>query len=545
MPFITGEFYAATGIRLHELQDFTRWIKKNSYYHGLLAHRGQIEEIPHLIGEGFPKWPQLKPSESRRNSYSRAEGPVAGSSEPAGSLPAAPTQETPAEEPPMVEAPVPGPSHSSPPAAPTQETPAEEPPLVEAPVPGSSHSSPPAPMETGGVGDGQSWADRAEASAEAEFRQVQPPKRPHSQSRRRGVGLTLPFPLQYLEGRHAAVMKLYDHAAEQPPPRDGIAGEVIRHLHSHMLPCDARHLGNQVVCMIAEYHLTCSSRVTSTESPILPEAAKPLLPNLKSYVPHISFEGTQDVRVVDRAKALRVVVWLHRLDMSAQGDEVASETLDTSRHCLVCLLESFLVPATHGLSFREVVARCLYENWHDAQLRLDDLLACRNRVREELEGLVHAHRESMGADQRRVKKDMDLRRHDLESLKARISFVESHLQEGSPERDVQDNPPQGDADTEMSPEARADDAPSDNAVTPDPGPNTDEDPAMELEINAGTVSPPPSSPVSRDDDDLFSGNVAAGVEVGLAHLTVLSPSGQEVEGEEASRVEAPPPPVEV
>ena len=131
------------------------------------------------------------------------------------------------------------------------------------------------------------------------------------------MGLTLPFPLQDLEGRHAAVMKLYDHAAEQLPPRDGIAGEAIRHLHSHMLPRDARCLGNQVVCMIAEYHLMCSSRVTTTESPILPEAAKPLLPNLKSYVPHISFEGTRDVRVVDHAKALRVAVWLHRLNMSA------------------------------------------------------------------------------------------------------------------------------------------------------------------------------------------------------------------------------------
>ena len=50
---------------------------------------------------------------------------------------------------------------------------------------------------------------------------------------------------------------------------------------------------------------------------------------------------------------------------------------------------------------------------------------------------------------------MDLRRRDLESLKARISFVESHLWEGSPKRDVQDDPPQGDADTEMSLEARA------------------------------------------------------------------------------------------
>ena len=139
---------------------------------------------------------------------------------------------------------------------------------------------------------------------------------------------------------------------------------------------------------------------------------------------------------------------------------------------------------------------------------------------------------------------MDLHRCDLESLKACISFVESHLLEGSPKRDVQDDPPQGDADTEMSPEARANDAPSDNAVAPVPGPNTDEDSAMEVAIDVGIVGPPPSSPVSRDDDDLLSGNMAAGVEVGLAHLTVSSPSGQEVEGEKASCVEAPPPPVE-
>ena len=231
--------------------------------------------------------------------------------------------------------------------------------------------------------------------------------------------------------------------------------------------------------------------------------------------------------------------------MLARGDEVAPETLDASWHHLGHLLESFLVPATHGLSFREVVARCLYENWHDTQLWLDGLLAHCNRVCEELEGLMQAHRESTGADQRRVKKDMDLRRRDLERVKACISFVESHLREGSPKRDVQDDPPQGDADTKMSPEARADDAPSDNAVAPVPGPNTDEDPAMEVEIDVGAVGPPSSSPVSRDDDDLLSGNVAAGVEAGLAHLTVSSPSGQEVEGEEASRVETPPPPVEV
>ena len=38
MPFIVGEFYGATRIRLHELQDFTGWIKRGSCYQGLLVH---------------------------------------------------------------------------------------------------------------------------------------------------------------------------------------------------------------------------------------------------------------------------------------------------------------------------------------------------------------------------------------------------------------------------------------------------------------------------------------------------------------------------
>ena len=142
-------------------------------------------------------------------------------------------------------------------------------------------------------------------------------------------------------------MRLYEHVGEQLLPQGGVAGEAIRHLHPHILPHNARCLKNQVVCMIAEYHLMSSTRVSSTLSPVLLEAAKPLLPALKTYIPNISFEGTQDVRVLDHAKALRVAVWIHRLDMATRGDEMASEMLDTSQHCLGYLLESFLVPATH------------------------------------------------------------------------------------------------------------------------------------------------------------------------------------------------------
>ena len=76
------------------------------------------------------------------------------------------------------------------------------------------------------------------------------------------------------------------------------------HLHPEILPLEARRLGNQVSCMIAEYHLTSSTRVLMTMSLVLLEAAKLLLPAIKTYVLNISFEGTRAVRVLDRAKTL-------------------------------------------------------------------------------------------------------------------------------------------------------------------------------------------------------------------------------------------------
>ena len=129
-----------------------------------------------------------------------------GSSEPSVWATAAPTQETPTEEPPV------------------EETPAEEPPVAEAPVTGPSHSDTPAPMETGGAGDGRSWAEQVETSLEAEFRWARPPKCPCSQSRRWEMGPALSFPLQDMEGRLTSIVRLYEDAGEQLPPWDDVAG---------------------------------------------------------------------------------------------------------------------------------------------------------------------------------------------------------------------------------------------------------------------------------------------------------------------------------
>ena len=257
----------------------------------------------------------------------------------------------------------------------------------------ATHSDTPAPMETGRVGDSRSWAKQVEAGIDEEYQKDRPAKRCQSQSRRREERPTLPFSLQDNEGRLTSILQLYQHVGEQPAAHHNVAAQGIIHLHLEMLLHEASCLRNQVVCMIAEYHLTGSARGLSSLSLVLPEAATTLLPPIKDYVPGVTFEGTRDVRVLDCARTLRVAAWLHWLDMSISGDGMASETLEASWHCQGPLLDLFLTPTMSNLTFKEVVDRVLYENWQDAQHSLDDLRARRAHIHEELDDLTQAHGE--------------------------------------------------------------------------------------------------------------------------------------------------------
>ena len=64
MAYIQDLFYQATGLHLDGLGSFTRWIKRESYYHGIVAQQGHLQECPHLVGAPLPRWPQVAPSES-------------------------------------------------------------------------------------------------------------------------------------------------------------------------------------------------------------------------------------------------------------------------------------------------------------------------------------------------------------------------------------------------------------------------------------------------------------------------------------------------
>ena len=199
------------------------------------------------------------------------------------------------------------------------------------------------------------------------------------------------------------------------------------HMHPDLLPQKATSLSNQVACMIAEYHLTVSARQLGLH-PIVPHEVAPLLPSLKNYVPGVSFKGSWDVRVMDHAVALRVAVWLHRLDMAVEGKVLASGTLEAGQHCLGPLLESFLVPRTSSLTYQEVVDWVLTENRRASKQSLHHLQERHTREREVLEGLIKAHSEVDKADKsarKSLKKEIDQRRKGLETLKEHISHYEA------------------------------------------------------------------------------------------------------------------------
>ena len=320
MAYVQDHFHQATSLHLDGLGSFTSWIKRGGYYHGLVARQGCLHECLHLTGAPLPRWPQVAPSKSRRELQMKSKAQTPSSSRPSAEATAALITETSVVAVPVGEAPVA--------ETPITEASVDETPGAEVPV---APSSTPAPMETGGVGNGQLLADEMEAGEDEAFQRRRPTKCTQLQSRRREPKPPLPFPLRDSKGRLASVSQLYTHAAEQSVTQHNVAGSAIRHLHPEVLPQNARHLGNQVVCMIAEYHLTASARGSSSLSPIIPQEAAALLPALKNYVPGVTFEGTRDVRVTDRAKTLRVAVWLHWLDMAAGGEALASNLAALSR----------------------------------------------------------------------------------------------------------------------------------------------------------------------------------------------------------------------
>ena len=186
-------------------------------------------------------------------------------------------------------------------------------------------------------------------------------KRRRSQSRRRDSHPTVPFPLQEHEGRLQALRTLYEEAGEHRLASEMTALRGLQVSHPEMGAEELQCLNNQVLLMIAEYHLTSASQGTHRILPVLPEGAARLMPPLDEYLPG-SLEGCRDVRVTDRAQILRVATWLHRLDLTATyGAEIAASP-QVEDYDFGPLLEYFLMLKLTNVTLQEVAARVAQEN---------------------------------------------------------------------------------------------------------------------------------------------------------------------------------------
>ena len=415
MPYMEHHFQALTGVRLKGLSQFTGWIKPGSYYHGVVARKGQLHMCLHLAGTKLPKGLQIRPSQSH---------PV--------------TQKE--EETPTTSPPTPG---------------------REGSTPQGARSDPSVPNETGGAGDGQSWAEQAEASADEEWRRGRPAKHRWSTSRKREDRSTV---RQYSS---STGMQVSSHRpVTMWLPREWLTITLT------LGAGQAKSLNNQVLCMILEYHLTCLSRGSSCISPVLPEAAKDLLPPVEEYLASDSFQGTRDVRVLEKAKTLRVAVWLHRLDIATAGDEMTSLFLDVTQYSRGPLLEFLLAPQTSSLIFEKVIQRVLAENHYRTESLLDDIQKLWARLQRELEDLSQAHKVELAKSPRKkIKRDIERRRKDLKDLEATISQYETSLgrawvQPGETPAS-EDDPSNSGAKGAMATTPVADDAPPVSA-TPEP-----------------------------------------------------------------------------
>ena len=227
--------------------------------------------------------------------------------------------------------------------------------------------------------------------------------------------------------------------------------------------------------------------------------------------------------------------------MATDRDETASLSLEAAWHGMGPLLELLLAQKTSSLTLVEVVECVLAENWHRVESSLDDLQEHRTQLQGELDDLIEAQRrKTIKSSQRRIKKEMDLIRKDLEGLSLAISQHESHLRQEEAEEtttseDSSSDHGAGDAEeAEMAIMPVADNAPPVSATTQPSSPPPVEEETPLMEMDEGNDGPPLASPIFPREDKILTGSGMSGVEGEMANLKVSSPKGQEGGDEDTS-----------
>ena len=196
---------------------------------------------------------------------------------------------------------------------------------------------------------------------------------------------------------------------------------------------------------------------------------------------------------------------------------------------------------TGNLTFMEVVIRVLDENQCREESSLAELQGHRTWIRGELDDLIEASQvESDASAWKRLKREIDLRRKDIENLKVAISHHQSNLGQGQSgdtathDDDLSDHGAGEAMESEMAIAQQTDDTPSVSAPERSPDPPLAESQSHAMEVDDKHGNPPPASPISPANDDLLTGGGVVDIEGDLASLTVLSPKNPDGSGPDAS-----------
>ena len=465
LPYMEAQFEWVTGYKLVGLGACTEWIRAGTYYHWVIAQRGELGRCPRLAGTPPPEGPMTPPPYP----------PVTAAASPATVTPAAPAA-PPATAVTSTQATAPKPPQGGG-GRPRSKSQPRKRDAAAAGVQGAAR-------DTGGAGDSSDRSGRA-TSREPRTARSRSKKHRRSQSRKRDSRPTAPFPLQDHEGRLQALQALYEEAGEHKLASEITALRGLQVSHPEMGADDLQRLNNQVLLMIAEYHLTSASQGTHSIQPVLPEGAARLMPP------------------ADTANSPQV------------------EDYDFGP-----LLEYFLMLRLSTITPQEVAARVALENRRGLEASLRDLHEERDSLQNGIELLTTALENEQQRERRKsIKKQLDSRRRELRSNLRRISRLEGLLGLEQPQQ-----PPtaQGPLDViveETTETTFMTDEESESEATLQGGP-TDEAtaPVRETEQDMETGGEGGNSPVTPNEDDLLTGAGAADVQMGMASLHVDSPA---------------------
>ena len=259
MCYVAKCFMDSTGHDLKGPGLHTKWIRAQSYYHWKVAELQQLQHCPHLQGLPVPPGPMECPSALQQPQRPNRQG---------------------------------------------------------ASAPGTTGSSGLGDLMTSGSSGESSWMESRAGNDSSLFEQVTHAEAGPGACKRKKTDAewqapSRSFPFASEEAMKGAMGIIHGHAKGLEPSQKNIASRAISAYYLDFTPAAVEGVASQVLCMIAEYHLACATRGSTTTSPILPEAVEQYLPPLVDYA-HPGGTGITDMQIHDhKSRSLCVAVWLH------------------------------------------------------------------------------------------------------------------------------------------------------------------------------------------------------------------------------------------